>query len=545
MLRSFRSTWGWLAVAILVIANVPLMLCMPLPADAALYDLQAKTALTGGILYRDIVEPNLPGIVWCHMAIRSAFGWSEAALKWVDLVVVAGIVSLLLRLIGRTSPGQSVLAAFAFVAIGFYCSTPEWVHCQRDIWLMLPALGAFSLRVWRLTRPGDSAPRNFLSSLIEGALWACAFWIKPYVAVPAMAAIAMSLLWRRSLREIVLDVTGVLAGGAIIGAAGSIWLIATGVWPHFLEQMLEWNPVYFENGRDRWTLAQYLSLSRDLAPWCFVHVVALPLAVWVAGRAVASFRRNDASASVDRVPALLAALYLGWMIQAHFLQHPFHYCHTPTVILAAALLAACWPREWPQRRAANFAFAASLTFAVTIAPAFDPQRLAWWPDCITRGAQPDVKCALHHRNLPNWVELQPVVDFLKTQNLKDGELTAYNVFLVHLYPEVGVRPSTRYVFLDVLLQVFHAHEDQIHEALARSGQRFVVCSLLENGMTAEAIAAEGTGLHTSLPAAFPNERAAEFPYCLPLVFRSGQYVVYRVDRPIGDLNTKPRPLAAK
>src|SRR5690606_6292406 len=156
----------------LVIANVPLMLCMPLPADAALYDLQAKTALTGGILYRDIVEPNLPGIVWCHMAIRSAFGWSEAALKWVDLVVVAGIISLLLRLICKASPRHSVLSGFAFVAVGFYCSAPEWVHCQRDIWLMLPALGAFSLRVWRLTRPGGPASRNFFSSLIEGALWA-------------------------------------------------------------------------------------------------------------------------------------------------------------------------------------------------------------------------------------------------------------------------------------------------------------------------------------------------------------------------------------
>jgi hypothetical protein len=156
-----------------------------------------------------------------------------------------------------------------------------------------------------------------------------------------------------------------------------------------------------------------------------------------------------------------------------------------------------------------------------------------------------VKCALHHRNLPNWVELQPVVDYLKRQNLKDGELTAYNVFLVHLYPEVGVRPSTRYVFLDVLMQVFHQQSDQIHEALVESPQRFVVCSLLENGMSAAEIAAAGPGVQTSLPASFPAKHSGEFPYCLPLVFRSGQYVVYRVDRPLGALNTKPRPLAVR
>jgi hypothetical protein len=242
---------------------------------------------------------------------------------------------------------------------------------------------------------------------------------------------------------------------------------------------------------------------------------------------------------------LLASLYLGWMIQAHFLQHPFHYCHTPTVILAAALLAACWPQEMPRRRLANFAFAGSIAVAMLMAPCFDRQRLAWWKDCIARGAQPDVKCALHHRNLPNWVELQPVIDYLKEQNLKDGELTAYNVFLVHLYPEVGVRPSTRYVFLDVLMQVFHQQAEQIHDSLATSRQRFVVCSLLENGMSAADIAAAGSGVQTSLPASFPAEHAEEFPYCLPLVFRSGQYVVYRVDRPLGALNTKPRPLAVK
>jgi len=615
--------WGWVAVAILVIANVPLMLCMPLPADAALYDLQAKTALTGGLLYRDIVEPNLPGIVWCHMAIRSALGWSEAALKWVDLVVVAGILSLLLKLLGRMTTSQSAMAGFAFVAVGFYCSTPEWVHCQRDIWLMLPALAAFTLRVRRMAsirpstggafregeaplsrdrketchdNPIESGPcpntrqfpgtnaggsldheeqpfagcgsagaspsrgaMNFGSSVLEGLLWACAFWIKPYVAVPAVAAIVMSIVIGRprTVGGIVRDVGGVLLGGAIVGAAGIAWLIGTGVWPHFVGQMTVWNPIYFANGRSRWTLDQYVSLSRDLAPWCFVHLAAVPVAVAVLWQAVKEARlfplpvKGDSRVEHSSIPksrasvTLLAALYLGWMFQAHFLQHPFHYCHTPTVILAAALLAAVWPSTMPQRRLANYAFACGLAVAMLIAPCFDPSRLAWWPDCISRGAQPDVKCALHHRNLPNWIELQPVIDYLKRQNLKDGELTAYNVFLVHLYPAVGVRPSTRYVFLDVLMQVFHQQAADIRDALARSPQRFVVCSLLENGMSPADIAADGPGIHTTLPATFPQEHAGEFPYCLPIVFRSGQYVVYRVDQRLGELNTTPRPLAVK
>jgi len=555
-----RASWVWAIVGVLVLVNVPLMLCMPLPADAVLYDLQAKTALTGGVLYRDIVEPNLPGIVWCHMGIRSLFGWSEAALKWVDLAIVAGIVTLLVQLIRRDRASHMVLAAFAFVVIGFYCSTPEWVHCQRDIWLMLPALAAFTLRLRRIDSSQTAAKWSVGLAVAEGLLWGCAFWIKPYVAVPAATAVLMSLLLQRSAgrtwTSLAAQVAAVVTGGALAGVAGSLWLMAAGVWPHFWEQMLEWNPVYFANGRDRWTVSQYLSLSRDLAPWCLVHVVALPVAIAVVWRGLKDRQLFPLPAESDangerslvlksRGAVMLAGLYLGWMFQAHFLQHPFHYCHTPTVMLAAALLAMTWPFTVASRRIASLAFAGAMAVAVLTAPCFDPNRLAWWPDCVTRGAAPDVKCALHHRNLPNWVELQPVVDFLKAQDLKDGELTAYNVFLVHLYPEVGVRPSTRYVFLDVLMQVFHAQSDAIYDSLANSPQRFVVCSLLENGMSPGDIAAAGPGVHQSLPPGFPAERAGEFPYCLPLVFRSGQYVVYRVDRPIGELNTRLRPLAVK
>jgi hypothetical protein len=443
------------------------------------------------------------------------------------------------------------------------------VHCQRDIWFMLPALTAFTLRTRRVASANGEATTRavFLPAVVEGTLWACAFWIKPYVAVPALAAIAMShsFFARRGLRPwrwMALDLGGVLCGGALIGAAGSAWLIANSVWPHFWEMALEWNPTYFANGRARWTLSQYIALSRDLAPWCFIHAAAVPVAAGVIWNALAkarlfsllaesktnppeSYSSESRAFPLDTRPltSLLAALYLGWLFQAHFLQHPFHYAHTPGIILGAALLAMCWPVAIPQRRIANFAFAASMLIAAILAPCFDPQRLAWWPACITRGAQPDVKCALHHRNLPNWIELQPVIEYLKQQDLKDGELTAYNVFLVHLYSELGVRPSTRYVFLDVLMQVFHERVDLIHEALAKSKQRFVVCSLLENGMRPDDIAADGSGVRTTLPNAFPAGHAEEFPYCLPLVFRSGQYVVYRVDAPLGELNTRPRPLA--
>jgi hypothetical protein len=564
-----EAIWMWAAVGVLLVAGIPLMLCMPLAADAVLYDLQAQTVLDGGVLYRDIVEPNLPGIVWCHLAIRSLLGWSAVALRTADLLIVAGILTLLAVFIRRSAVDDrrswrrdAALPILVLFATSFYFSTPEWVHCQRDIWLMLPALAAFLLRSRRIEQPLGNWRRAASRSLLEGALWGIAFWIKPFVAVPALAVIGLFVVFARRQRkrtweELALDVAGVMAGGAIVGALGSAWLILSGAWPHFWDMALEWNPSYFAHGRNRWTLAQYWSLSADLYPWCLVHLLAIPtalIALWRTGLGdwghasrhprlthfeIARFHNQGALPA----RALLSALYLGWLLQAHFLQQPFHYAHVPGIFLGMALLAMSWPRAFRARHTARFALAGAFLLAVIQSPAYDPERLSWWGRCVTEGGTPEVKCALHHRNLPNWIELQPVIDYLKTQNLKDGELTAYNVFLVHLYPELNVRPSTRYVFFDVLLQVFRDKTPLIRDALEHSHERFIVCSLLENGLSAEEIAADAGDIQPMLPAAFPSSHLDEFPYSMPLVFRSGQYVVYRAEGPVGELNSQPRPLA--
>ena len=67
----------------LVVAAVrgPLFLCAPLGPDPVMYDLQARVVDDGGVLYRDILEPNLPGAVWIHSVVRHIAGWSSEALR--------------------------------------------------------------------------------------------------------------------------------------------------------------------------------------------------------------------------------------------------------------------------------------------------------------------------------------------------------------------------------------------------------------------------------------------------------------------------------
>ena len=128
---------AWTLLALLVIAGVPLFLCMPLWADVTFYDLCARNLLSGGVHYRDVFDTNPPGMPWIHAAVRTCVGWSSEAMRAADLLVVAGIVGLLAtcRLVERTRPlaeGSGVdgcrFTRLLFLNVRVGC------HCQRDIW---------------------------------------------------------------------------------------------------------------------------------------------------------------------------------------------------------------------------------------------------------------------------------------------------------------------------------------------------------------------------------------------------------------------------
>lgn len=144
--RRWPQMLAWLALLLLLVAGLPIFLCMPLWGDVTLYDLAARNILRGGIHYRDIFDTNLPGMVWLHCAIRSVFGWHSETLRAVDFLVFASIAWLLVRWLrpqGLIGAG-SVWMATALIA--YYFSTTEWSHCQRDTWMLLPALAALYVR---------------------------------------------------------------------------------------------------------------------------------------------------------------------------------------------------------------------------------------------------------------------------------------------------------------------------------------------------------------------------------------------------------------
>ncbi len=494
-----------LLVGVLAV-NLPGFVRSPLDSDATLWDLFARSVLAGGVPYRDAFDNNLPGMLWAHMAIRSLFGWRPEVLRLADAGVVAAIVFVLLRWLPAGCPvAWRLFSATALTA--FYLSTSEWCHCQRDTWMLLPALLAAGLR-WRqvlaLAGPRAGAAALVRRGLAEGVLWGAACWFKPFAAVPCLccwlvAARQVGAVRPGSGRRLALDGTAVFTGGLLAGVAGCAWLLAAGAWSDFWDVMLVWNGQYvrFAMGRDiGW--AYYLGPAVRLAPWPLVHLAAVPVAAAVLWRR-ASARRQ-----------LLAALYLGWLAQAALLQHVYDYVHVPPLILGIALL--CQQAACAAPGLAQTLVAAVLILGIAVRlPAANARRLDCWAGCFQSGSP----AALHDRlrALPqtSWEELDRVREFLTGQGVGDGELTCLSMRTAVLYNDLGVGPSTRYFFLENVLQIFAAQRERVFAEMAASRQRFLVCDV--------------TTTRWRKPGDFG--RSADEPYARRgLLFRAGRYAVY-------------------
>jgi len=525
-------------LALLLALALPLFLCMPLTPDATLYDLCVRNLQRGGVHYRDVFDTNLPGMVWLHLLARSAFGWSSESLRAVDFCVVSASVWLL----AWWAPGPRSLAGRVWTAVAlyaFYFSTSEVCHCQRDGWMLLPALVSLWLRRRQVGRLAAApAPWGGVLGMaaLEGACWGAAVWVKPFVLLPALAAWLAGawLLARspgRSIRLLAADGLGLLAGGLAAGALGVAWLKASGAWPYFLDILLDWNREYYR-GRD--VVGHLKKLPGYLWPWGLMHVAAVPVAAFRLVAALAA--RRGAGLPPGWRQALLAALYLGWLGQVVGFQYGFYYQHVPAMLLALAVLAGGPPAagRLPVRRLAALGWLAVACFAALAAwhhPVLRRDRVAVWGRCLREGSTPELRDRLALTIYVEWSDLERVADYLRGQDLADGELTCADWRVNSLYLELNVAPSTRYIYLNVMYIFFPRHFADVQDALAGTRQRYLVADLCLGGLTPAQAREERPGRPLALPPAFGPDSARLFPFSEPMVFRAGRYAVYRIDHP--------------
>jgi len=523
-------------LAVLVV-GVPLFLRTPVWVDVTYHDLSAWNILHGGTHYKDVFETNLPGMVWAHALVRPVVGWSHEAIRIVDLLVVSSVVFLLSGFLRRSGLSINQRIWFVTAVALFYLAETEFIHCQRDGWMLLPAMGAATMRLTRL-----SSTRSLKWTVCEGLLWGLAVWIKPHALVPALLVWLVSMKFQ-TRRIAIVDSCWLIAGGLVAGGLGSFWLVTTGTWKPMWDVLLNWNQEYYS-----WTWEDTFYKCRLLftyfAPFSLLYWVSLPLAV------SALFRRDPAR-------AILAALYLGWLAQATLIQKPFDYAHYPPMLLGLAVIASfrlpvgqvllAWclvagitneiAKDHRWFRNINEDYRITTALVLPHYPMVDRNRLALWGRCWHDDSwelkdqlsfYDTVHCA------PNWADLNRVGEFLKTKKLQDRELICWHDSTHPLYVELGIKPGIRYPHVITAMK-FRSKREQIKSETFTSPARYVVSDLVPIMYSARFGPFPPPGPATELPPEFPDWRTDIYPWNQPVVYRSGRYIVHEVKEPKGEI----------
>lgn len=556
-LRPWRLEWpAWLLSFVFLIVGLPLFYRMPPWCDLTLYDLAARAIMTGGVHYRDVFDTNLPGFVWSLTGIRRAFGSSTEVVRVVDLAIVMVCCLLLAWLAIRAGADRRSIAWFAAGASVFYPFTTEFCHAQRDVWMLLPALLALSIRL------RQSRSRPWVFGVAEGLLWGMAVWFKPHAIFPALGA------WLATNRR---DFRANLLGGTLAGAAGVAWLLTTDTWPYFVEVFTKWNPHYTEY---LFVEMGWRAVSHwfHFAPWTYLQ----PLIVLLILADLCRHRRWVArlpqwlyvAAPDERTAAVrsaLGAFYLAWLLQSYLLQRQFPYVHVPGTLIVFALFAAhrwaivpfglvflllssliayscehtpAWKAR-AERIEQSFPW---LWLAIPRHPLTDPARLALWTECWkpldpaeSRRRQDRLASYPGYFAAISIDESHETAEWLRTHGATADTVIAWHSSPHAVYLGLSGTPAFRFMHVDTPLirkATYEFMKDElIRVALPRA--KYVVSDL---SRTFVASPPERMYDWNRPGIDLPEIASTAFPYNQPVVFRSGngrgRYVVHEVRTPV-------------
>jgi len=240
------------------------------------------------------------------------------------------------------------------------------------------------------------------------------------------------------------------------------------------------------------------------------------------------------------VMALLAAAFVGWMVQAFAFQHLFDYIHAPAVMLAFLLLAVCTVLQFASRerreRQWSVAWVAFAMLALCWSPLVQPSRLQLWTNCVWGPVTPAVRDRLSHFRNPNRQDLARVTEFLRRQDVSGKDVCFYNSDFVGMYRQMGLTPPTRYTYFYELIRYLPSHHDDLLHGLMETPHRFVVTDVVTTGIKAERVDHLGPNGPLKDANAQPRHWSRGYPWSCPAVFRAGTYLVHRVDGPIEALS---------
>jgi hypothetical protein len=268
-----------LAAAALLIRTVSV--AEPLGIDQSLWASAVKGISRGQLLYRDVWEQRPPGIYWIYLAGFRIFGWTPAAVAWLDILASAA-TTVLLYAIGRrlATPLTGACAAALYAVL----TMPAWLYghggfLERSVCETFIVV-CVALSAWCAVRFRERGSAAFAFGV--GAFGGAAVVLKPNAGLYFPALLAWMFLYRRESspsRPAPLTRPFVLAvlGAAILPAVALLWLWRLGLLADARVAVIDFNRFYVAQGFS----AGVYALDFSKAIW--LRIKTDPL--WLAGAA--------------------------------------------------------------------------------------------------------------------------------------------------------------------------------------------------------------------------------------------------------------------
>jgi len=325
--------------------------------------------------------------------------------------------------------------------------------------------------------------------------------------------------------------------------------VASGSWPYFIATLRDWNPRYMKAGKEHWTFARFVGMNVRMFPWPFVHLAAVAGIAWLARKWFRDLRFAKSATSAlstvepfahepdqhDRLfrGVLIACFYVAWTLQAFVFQHLFDYVHAPPIVLGmitlAALLAISGRTSW------MYVAVAALAVTLFVSPLLRSDRLSSWMMAVQQGSTPELRDRLRRLATPEWQHLEQVAEYLESQQVQAGDVLSINDAGVHFYTRLAIRPPTRFCYVEQSYFLFPEYRKELRRLIQEAPHRFAVVNLVESGFSHRDSRAVADGDPLAAPPLLNTQLPGAYPWNLPIVFRSGPYLVFRVDGAKGKL----------
>ena len=261
----------------------------PLGIDQSLWASAVRGMARHQLLYRDVWEQRPPGIYFTYLAGFRVFGWTPAAVAWMDILASAMTTLLLFAIVRRLADATTAAVTGALYAT---LTMPGWLYrhdgflersvCETFI-VVCVALGAWCAVKWREaasknSEAGSKSPALEFFAFGVGFFGGAAVVYKPNAGLYLPALLAWmwfyrpaSITTREGVRAFVVAVVAALVAPALT----LLWLWRLDLLSDARVAVLDFNRFYVSQGL---TLTGY---AVDFSKAIWLRMKTDPL--WMAG----------------------------------------------------------------------------------------------------------------------------------------------------------------------------------------------------------------------------------------------------------------------